>query len=165
VQQKKTETLCTLLRRLGNVVPDSDELGLLIGYAIADSLISFRSTSGDGELQKEEIRAVYLGLENMIEAIGKEGSDCASYMSLCDLKSRVDPEMHLVMQSGFKGESPLLNEMAQFFRGARRNYQDVLRRQGLRLYKQSTFNYQAPLSAKRPDLMERDYRTIREYFT
>ncbi len=143
------QQLYTLLDTLEPYVDNRDELGLLIGYSILNSLLDFRTTTGaEEEIRFEEVKAVYDGLENTIRQVEKEGS----YPALCDYQMAVDPKMQSYVREGVVmeqeraegsseskersvGAKPrLLSTILSYLVDLKGNYPDKLRRRGLELF-------------------------------
>lgn len=152
--------LYNLLNRLSREVPDSMERHLLISYSLVDSLERFRSNSGSSEERIfQEVKSTYEGLTEVI----KQSEKGKSYHHLCGLKTGVDPLLKLFLENPElnKSDSKLFGLIITNLRSQRKNYVDVLRRNGDKL--------QGAISSKgiligRANILKEDYESIEYSF-
>jgi hypothetical protein len=159
---RKEKQLYCLLDRLSNYVENRDELGSIIGYAVIGSLIDFETNSRDQqEIQFEEIKSVYSGIENAIHTCRKQTN---SYEALCDLHLKVQPYMNDQIKNNDipNTNSNLLTNIVNNLINRRGNYEDKLRRNGLAILEQVL--ERGPLRRK-IDVLNRDHTTIKTYFS
>ncbi|MFC1741015.1 hypothetical protein ACFL3V_00575 [Nanoarchaeota archaeon] len=148
--------LYTLLNRLQAYVPNADELGALVGYCIIESLHDFDTNTGSTEqVEFEEIKAVYNGLEQVIES-SKEND---GYTTLCELKMTADPWIieSLEPEAGYQRKSTLVQIAMNYLQSSGRDFQDKLRRKGKQIV--SDVTSRGPVTGAKNSL-SRDYNLV-----
>ena len=137
--QKKEPQLYFFFRELGLQVVDFSERGLLIGYSILNSLLSFQTNvgvktgKGAEELTFNQVKCIYNGLDEVISSFSSQDY----YPILCELKKPVDTQLVQYNESSqsIGLSSPLLVEIFdRLTTRFSRNYEDRLRRDGMALY-------------------------------
>ena len=130
--------LYTFLEGL-RVINDRDERGLVLGYSLAQSLLTTPLTSRRQQLQHDEVRAVYHGLEEAVSRCRNSPSSSPSsnpaYDYLCELRQVVDPLIERLKEAGSQtsvGKNSLQRAVGLQLQKSR-NPQDRLRRDGLGL--------------------------------
>ncbi|MBL7050906.1 hypothetical protein ISS04_01955 [Candidatus Woesearchaeota archaeon] len=127
--------LYTLFDTLSHYIYNQDELGTIVGYSVLDGLFKFKSQSGSKQERKfQEIKSVYNSLDYVITSC----KDSTSYIALCKFQSNLDP----IIQKYISGERTKLSEsyllkkvLREEIYPKRKNHVDILRRDGLKLYK------------------------------
>ncbi|MFH1275535.1 MAG: hypothetical protein ABIH82_00325 [Candidatus Woesearchaeota archaeon] len=145
------------------VIRDRDERGLIIGYSIARSLLTSEFKSRGRQLQHDEVRSIYKGLEDSVTKCNANSGDHTSphFAYLCELKVDVNPLIEQLCASGELPEQKILtlkSMMSSHLVGAR-NPLDLLRRDGLSLIELT--------KAKGPsygtgNILKADYQTLKE---
>jgi hypothetical protein len=131
-----------LLGELGEKVNNQDDLGILVGYSVINSLSSFNSRADCETRRLEEARKVCEGLDGVI--VQFLNSDCDFDSVFYNLKERVNPVVDYSLSElkrGIVDESEdVVKNRSEIFRGFLRlqngsegNYGDCLRRSGINL--------------------------------
>ena len=160
---KQEKQLYSLLNKLALYVENRDELGSIAGYLVVNSLIDFKTNSRDPqEIQFEEVKKIYSGIETVVETCKKT----ESYHALCDLHIEVNPYLNEIVEMQQveldKTRSPLLKNIVEHLIGRRGSYQDNLRRIGLGFIEE----VMAKGAVRRKvDALKKDYDMIETYFT
>ena len=160
---KYEKQLYSLLSKLSLYVENRDELGSIVGYLVVNSLIDFKTTSRDQqEIQFEEVKKVYSGIENVIESC----KETDSYNALCDMHIKVNPFLNEIIElqevEPDKTGSHLLKNISEQLVRRRGSYQDNLRRIGLGFIEE----VMAKGAVRRKvDALKKDYDIIKTYFT
>ena len=127
---KKEKQLYDLIKELDNSVPDKDEIGALIGYSVVRSLFAFNTKSGsDEEIMFEEVKIIRSGIEKAVESCRE--TDC--FMTICEMNDAVENLKINAAKGEYEGKSSLLKMIVGGFAAANRNYEDLLRRSGLKI--------------------------------
>ena len=158
----KNTQLYTLLKDLSLHVTDADDLGQIIGYSVLQSLLQFETTSGSPtEIEFQEIKAIYTGLEETIAACRQE----EPYRVLCELEVHVRKSLD---QPRTETEPPqdstnpkLLKDILSSFKEGHRHYRDNIKRMGLSL-RQSVSDKGEIAGWK--NILTADYKTVHDIF-
>jgi hypothetical protein len=133
-RKKNPKQLFTILNRLNQVEEGERERGLIISYAVANSLLGFSSDSGsDSERHHQQVKIVYNGLESAVESCQSEGSQETLFALRPKVEQAIqeynaDPTINI-------GESELLIQMFEkLSKTYRKNPADRLKRDGIALY-------------------------------
>lgn len=163
----KNTQLYHLLKELGLHVSDRDDLGQIIGYSILNSLLSFKTTSGARtEIEFEEIKAIYAGLEHTISSCRTKNP----YHVLCNLETKVRGKVEPLIAQEKPNEtnasiSPpvtkLLHDIISSLTEGQRHYRDHIKRFGLSL-KQTVADKGEITGWK--NVLIADYKTVRDIF-
>ncbi|PIZ51691.1 hypothetical protein COY27_02720 [Candidatus Woesearchaeota archaeon CG_4_10_14_0_2_um_filter_33_13] len=150
--------LYDLFRKLSAYEQNERELGLLISYTVASSLIGFKSESGSVEERRhQQVKAVYSGLEEAIEFCKEEDS----YHAFCQVRPGVESSLREYI--GAKEEKPVSQSelLTRIFnklsRSNQRNPTDRLKRDGIALYNETMREGQ---KNRRLDVLTADYALI-----
>jgi len=134
-RKKAPRQLYTILGQLHNVEEGERELGLLVSYAIANSLLQFRSESGsDDEIHHQQVKAIYDGLESAVTSCQSQGSQD----TLFTLQPTVDQaiQRYIADPNTEIGSSELLKLMFdRLSESCSKNPADRLKRDGISLYR------------------------------
>lgn len=166
--------LFTYFQEIDLHVNSRDELGSILGYSSIGSLLGFTTNTGSAEEKKfEQVKAVYAGLEAVLDNLKSPGEGASllnsdsGFAILCGLKMDIDPKVREYLSA-----SPPDEESGEFNFGSglvglflaqlsrrRGNYEDHLRRGGLRLM-ESVYE-SGPLHGSRRRILLGDYGKIK----
>ena len=166
---KDSKQFYSLFQTLTGYIENKDELGSIVGYSVIGSLINFETNSGSfQEINFEQVKSVYRGIENVISACEKEDEIAhpIGFSVYCELRTIVDPflnekiEEHPTMSEVH--EKYFLGEIIKSLSNRRGNYQDHLRREGLALL--VDIQMSGSIAGRRNSLLS-DFQKMRYNFT
>ena len=133
-QEIRNRQLYILFSNLDREIPRQDDRGLLVSYAVIDSLLRFTPKSrAKIEQQHEEVKAVHDCLEKILDLCSKQ----EPVQILLELQAVVDTPLRGYLQPTkeptYSGASILLKYIVESLRESKGNYVDKLRRRGLKL--------------------------------
>jgi len=165
---RKTDIqLYNLVTKLSSYVDNTDDLGTIVGYSIIGGLNRFNTSVGSKSRSKkklnpetveqykfEEVRAVYSQLESTLDSVKNvEFQEIISHLAF-----KLNPEIEYPIQNSkiSRVNSTLLRNILSNL-GTERNYQDNLRKNGIKLVDilKSKGSYNRP-----HDYLSEDYRAI-----
>lgn len=161
----KTENrkqLYFLLSKLASRIYDVDILGATIGYSIVDSLKRYSPSSGSEEERHfEEIKCIYSHFESLLRMYSFENEE----VPLRDMGVDVDKFIQSILQPNAVFDerelsSDLLKIVSESLQ-SRKNYVDVLRRAGKKIYDavSDRGSFERPV-----DYLHEDYASIENCF-
>jgi hypothetical protein len=160
-QIKQEQQLYYLFKKLGDVVEDRDELGMLIGYSIVSSLLGLTSnTPLRRERRAEALVAVHEGLEKTLQDCTAAGS----YPTLLSLQSLIETYSNLESPET-SGAEQKKRKVPRIKKTLLKNpgsfYCDQLRKKGLRILSQTSARgaYES-----RSDILNKDYNILESCF-
>jgi hypothetical protein len=153
-----------LLRQVSSHILDEDECSTVIGYSIIDGLKGFKTDSGSNdEIKFQEVKKIYQALNELVDSCMKD----ERFNALVEMKYRVDP---FIKDNYSDTEGKISDEcgsvllkgiLSKKLSANRRNYMDVLRRAGKKLYddvlEKGPFN-------RNVDILTNDYKSINDCF-
>lgn len=126
--------LFEILRTIEIQVEDRDYRGLLVAYAVLDSLVKFTTPSGcDDEKKFGQVKAVYSGLQRVLDCDDEQGR----YGVLCDFRKAVEPLVRKESGAQPTVASPrnvyLSASALSYIERSRGDHDDIMRRLGIGL--------------------------------
>lgn len=150
MNQAPRQQLFYLLSRLRNCVEDNNEFGIILTCAVLEALLELKVRSHTGEEQHaEEMRAVYAGLERIIDTV----IDRQAETVLREYRNRLGPGSRAT--SGGEAQSRLLRALAPLLEKRQRD--EAWRKFGLHLA--ADVFARGPLLSRR-DVIHRDHHAL-----